>query len=165
MVPSLDSCMVSNEMGAACTSLYVVLRCSRSPSVVADHHFGSLCKLQLSIWKNYPNFLTLVLFFPLMLMAYALLTLWLTLLPPAPLNLMVTWWDFYVFVFKKHCVWNSLCSCVFTPDLKKPIVMWRCLEVTSVHWVDTPRFPLTRFFVDLHCTTHRCQWNYIEIVW
>ena len=56
-------------------------------------------------------------------------------------------------------------SCVFTPDLKTPIVVWIYLEVPSFHWVDTPRSPLARFFVDLHFTTHQCQWHPIEILW
>ena len=40
--------MAENGTRYACASPYVVLRWSRSPSVVADHHFGSLCKSLLS---------------------------------------------------------------------------------------------------------------------
>ena len=63
------------------------------------------------------------------------------------------------------CVRNSLGTGVFTPNLKKQILVWRCLEVPSVNLVDTRQSPLARYFVNLHCTIYRCQMNLVEIVW
>ena len=59
--------------------------------------------------------MTLVLCFPIMLMAYNLLTLWLNLLPPAPLHLLVTRWNFLcVCVLKKLCLKFALLLCVYS---------------------------------------------------
>ena len=106
---------MAHDMGSACASPSVVLWSPRSPYVVAENHLCSLCKSLMSDWKFYPNFLTILLFLPQILMAYALLTLLITLSPPTPLYLPVTRWDLLcVCVLKTHCPEFTRLLCVYS---------------------------------------------------
>ena len=157
--------MVANDMGDECVSPSVVLRSPCAPSVVAENLLCSLYKSLLSGWKFYPTFLTLLLCFPIMQMAYTLLTLMLILLPPAPLHLLTTRRDlFCVCLLKAQCLKLARLMCVYP----RPQNIYSGVEMSggNIRWLSGHlMFSDCLVFVDLHCTTHRCQWCPIEIMW